>query len=120
MTSEELQPGREYVVSGYPFRRETVVLLGEGGVYEAESWIPGVTYPDDPYGGLPVADGLGELLLTIVSLHKPGKYPERAFYVRQFRGPDGEMFGKTELRVASVRKFGRLLSGYAHPFMLDE
>jgi hypothetical protein len=100
----------------YPFVRETFLRYGEE---EIESWRPGVRFelvpPDDSEA---VADGLGRQLLTVVSAHKPGRYPERIFYTRGWEDPTGKTFGKPRLLVATADKFRRLTKGYAHVFRL--
>src|SRR5690348_9080752 len=59
------------------------------------TWRPGLRgeliYPDD---GEEVADGMGHQVLTVVSIHRPGKFPPRVFYTRRWRDPQGREFGK--------------------------
>lgn len=90
----------------HPFKREEVNRWNEEGGYKAMSWIPGWRYEmycqDD---GEPVWDGEGVEIRRLVSLHKPDRYPERAFYVRQWRDPDGKVFGKTALRMTTSSAF---------------
>ena len=109
---------------GYPFVRCTVdVFDGEGGYTTIQSWKPGVEMRGIlPYGegGEEYADDIGFMVLTEVSRHKPGKYPERIFYTRSWITPDGVPFGKPGLRVAVKSKFDRLRKGYAHPFRVED
>lgn len=108
-------------VEPYPFVRETYKVYDEDGSRDESSWRPGVEMvPSPPYGedGYAVADGKGAMVLTEVSRHKPGKYPERVFYTREFVDPDGYTFGKGTLRVCSAGKFTRLAARYAYPFQM--
>ena len=113
MNNMDIQEGETYTVK-YPFSRAEVSLPdGEGGFYTMKSWSPGCrdewVPPDDVEL---VADGHGEMLLNVVARFKPGKYPERIFYTRQWKDPDGKVFGKTKLHIAAIYKFRRLAAGY--------
>ena len=103
----------------YPFIYKKVSLIDEDGPYETYSWLPGTdyafVYPDDSEA---IAHGNGEMILTIVDIHKPGKYPTRVFYERKWRDPDGNIFGKGGLHIATVQKFKRLISGYYHDYKI--
>ena len=66
------------------------------------------------------ADGEGLMVLTELGSFKPGKYPERTFYVRSFIDPDGKQFGKAKVRVIASNAFKRMLKGYRHPYQLPE
>lgn len=83
------------------------------------TWIPGFRFePCGQYGEdtEEVWDGEGVQLRTIVSLHKPGPtYPERVFFVRQWKAPSGKVFGKTGLRIAVAGEFRRWLRGERWP-----
>lgn len=114
----DLQPGVVFAVP-YPFVRD---LYDEGGDPPVPTWRPGVRYellPPDG-GEEAVADGVGEMHLRVVSTHKPGRYPERVFYVRQWQDPDGHVFGASVLRIATINKFRRLAAGYAFSYRLQE
>lgn len=90
----------------YPFKREEVEIWDNDGAIGAISWVPGWYYQDSgPEDQEPAWDGEGVEIRTLVSLHKPGRYPERAFYVRQWRDPDGKVFGKTALRMTTASAF---------------
>jgi hypothetical protein len=107
----------------YPFVRDTFTTheADSEGAFGAEipTWKPGtrneMVYPDDCES---VADALGAQILTVVSRHKPGRFPARVFYTRQWRDPDGRVFGKGGCRVATAEKFKRLSTRYGHPFKL--
>lgn len=113
----KLESGKTYA-AWFPFKREKYRPHPEpenpgvwDGKYvdqpERDTWVPGWTTEacgsdggDTSYGWR----GDGAMLLTVVSLHKPGPtYPERAFYIRQWRDPDGRVFGKNNLRCISSR-----------------
>ena len=126
---EALEVGRTYTVAPFPFKRETYLSPEDGSDVvswasgTAVSWAPGVRFePMPPYGenAEAVADGEGAMLLTVVSLHKPGRYPTRVFYTRQWRDPDGKVFGDTKLRVTVVSAFRRRLTGYLHEYRVEQ
>ena len=115
MTAPE--PGAIYECP-YPFVRKPY----ETGPYDENdapvielTWTPGVRFincgPDDTEA---VHDGIGARIATVVSFHKPGRYPTRVFYTVQWRDPAGRAFGKPKLRMATVEKFCRQARGYAH------
>ena len=113
----------------YPFFREKVSLPPddpEGGYRETETWRPG-TYSEvcgHGYDGEPcthtVADGIGTIILTVVSVHRPGTYPTRVFFTRRWRDPDGKEFGKTKLHIAVASKFYALSRGYRHDYEMSK
>lgn len=114
----------------YPFIRDTYTAFendGEGhyGSSEQATWKPGTRIetvyiaPDD-CDAVYMADGVGEIILTIISVHKPGRFPTRVFYTRQWRSPDGKEFGKRGCRCAVSEKFRRLARGYLYPFKVDQ
>ena len=107
----------------YPFVRCVYSYYSEDGEGEAISWRPGVfAQGEDPWCGSEkaMADGQGFMVLSVVSTHKPGKYPERVFYTRKFINPDGVEFGKSALRIAVRSKFDRIASGYRCEFNIRE
>lgn len=61
-----------------------------------------------------VADGTGKQVVTVVSIHKPGKFPTRVFFTRRWIGPDGVGFGKGKLHIKSLSSFRELVRGYRH------
>lgn len=108
--------GQTYEVE-YPFVRETVSLWDEQGPHEIESWRPGTRpeaiAPDDVEE---VADAHGHMLMHVVDVHKPGRYPTRVFFTRRWRSPDGKEFGKAGLRIMTVPAFRRRLNGFMYPY----
>ena len=110
----------------YPFVRTTAYVPGEDGEIEMDGWRPGCEAQDGGRGEMPMiewfahAHAHGQMLLEVVSTHKPGKFLDRIFYVRHWRDPDGKEFGKNNLRVATASSFGRLLKGYRHDYECDD
>ena len=119
-----LTSGHVIEVKNFPFSRTTwgkPVVDDDGGYSEdvLEGWKPGVEFEACAGEHYAVAYGLGEMILTIVSIHKPGRFPERVFYTRQWRDPDGKVFGSKKLRMTTTPTFIRRASGYKHEFILD-
>ena len=98
----------------YPFVRVTPFV---GEPFDAGAWRPGCEeQPEEEW----FADAHGQMLLEVISTHKPGKFLDRVFYTRHWRDPDGKEFGKNNLRVATASSFGRLLKGYRHDYECEE
>lgn len=104
--------------AAYPFVREEVVGFTE---HPMQTWRPGIQYnhagPEDE--GYANCNALGAILLTVVSIHKPGRFPTRVFYTRQWRDPDGKTFGKGALRCTTTATFNRLRAGYRIPYVIE-
>lgn len=118
--ADVLEIGQAFNVP-YPFLRVTVNLYDEDGPYKAESWRPGtrpkLVTPDDSEE---IADGVGLQVLTIVSVHKPGRFPPRVFYTQEWVAPDGKKFGKAnKCRVTVASAFRRKVRGFAYPFEIS-
>lgn len=114
-----LAPG--YKVVEYPFIKEDVSLIGEDGPYEAKSWVPGVRFENiSPEDVDAVADGVGHMMLTVVGVFKPGRYPTRVFFTRKFSDPDGNVFGKSKLHICTLEKFRRISKKYQHDYSLRD
>ena len=107
---------------GYPFHKKKVSLVDQDGIYETDSWIPGVTLvPVNNEGDTEaVAHGMGLMELTVVATFKPGKYPERVFFTRSWVDPEGKRFGKGLLKIMVKSAFKRRLNGYYHEFKLEK
>ena len=108
--------GRTFEIP-HPFVWEYADVRGE----KIESWRPGVRHeqdPEDPYNGegIRLADGVGKQFITVVSVHKPGRYPERVFYTREWQDPDGKKFGKHGLRMTTTAALRRRVSGYHYAY----
>lgn len=112
--------GSEHRVA-YPMVLEPVELLGDDGPYQTKSWRPGVRYVNQsPYGDSAAsADGVGWMILRVVSIHKPGKYPERVFYTRTWTDPTGQSFGKTKLRVTTTQAFRAMAKGFRYEYEVE-
>lgn len=109
----------------YPFIREMISSQDEDGYSERLSWRPGIRQeyvgsysPESEPDTEAQAEGTGEILLTIVSIHKPGRFPTRVFYTRKWKDPDGREWGKGACRCATSEKFMRLARGYRFPFVI--
>ncbi len=119
----KIKAGDEFAVP-YPYFRELVELPPDDpeatAMAQVQSWRPGTfTESDGGYDVQSAADAMGEMLLTVVDVHKPGRFPVRVFFTRQWRDPDGKVFGKGGLRITTVPAFLRLTRGYMHDFYLD-
>ena len=118
-------PG-DVIEAAYPFVRDTFMEFDEEGGVEVPTWKPGVRHQNgvQRHGYEPeidtVADAMGHIILTVVSIHKPGRYALRIFYTRRWRDPDGREFGKNACRVTTSGAFRALGRGYRHPFALLE
>lgn len=117
---DAIQPGKIYEVA-YPFTLDDFSGHDEDGPFTTKTWRPGVRFefvhPDDSEA---VADGEGKMLLEVVSTHKPGKWPERIFYLRRWIAPNGKGFGKRKMRIATAQNFRRIASRYQHEYRLKE
>lgn len=116
----------------YPFSRDTwrehdSDLEGVGGI-EVPTWKPGPHYEnretawsrrgEEAPDVVSVADGMGAQVITVVGVYRPGRFPTRVFYTRQWRDPDGKLFGKSGCHSLTVAPFSALVGGYRHPFEL--
>lgn len=115
----DITAGQEFRVK-FPFVADVFSGHDVDGPYQEDTWRPGVrsidVYPDDSEF---VADAEGEMILTVVDIYKPGKYPERVFYTRSWVDPDGKEFGKGKLFIATTPTFKRRASGYYHPYRVE-
>lgn len=117
----EFTAGQEFR-SAYPFVRGTFASYDEGGEYEVKTWNPGVVFEACGYYGdesQAVAQGEGSQILTVIDVHKPGKYPERVFYTMTWVDPDGRKFGKKKLHIATTEKFRRLSRGFKFAYVIE-
>ncbi|MHB8272003.1 hypothetical protein [Bradyrhizobium sp.] len=115
---DEIKVGAEIEVA-HPFIREEYHGFDEDGPFKRMSWRPGTRvepiYPDDAEE---VADGIGTQILTIVSIHKPGRFPSRVFFTRRWRDPDGREFGKTKCHIKTLQAFRRRCRSFGYEFRL--
>jgi hypothetical protein len=100
-----------HIENPYPFVRQT---QPGGDCQDAKDlyWRPGVK-PDERRQEY-VADGTGAQILTIVGKYKPDGYQERVFYRRQWRDPDGKVFGKRGVLVSAATHFAVIAKGYRY------
>ena len=113
----ELKIGETYRVK-YPFimAEHTTVDL-DGQPVCKECWRPGTRdefVPPDT--GEAVADDEGAMLLTVVDIHKPGRYPERVFYTRKWEDPEGGAFGATKLHITTTPTFKRRATSFYYEY----
>lgn len=111
----------------YPFVRCEVDVPDpdpEGfGFVTIKSWKPGVEFEEVGCGyGAPdvesVCDAEGQMVLTVVDVHKPGRFPSRVFFTRRWIDPDGNEFGKGGLHITTVQAFKRRAAGYMHEYRI--
>jgi hypothetical protein len=104
----------------YPFVSEEFQQIDEDGSAAVQTWRPGVRYVDDRYGdSKAIADGIGAQIITVVARFKPDGWPERVFYTRQWKDPDGKLFGKRRLHIRAAAQFTELTRGYRHGFEMS-
>lgn len=107
----------------FPFVRDEYSGPMDGEFVDAvKTWKPGTRcehgdyeFSDEQW----VADGEGFMVLEVLGVFKPGKYPERTFYLRHFIDPDGRQFGKANVRVIASSAFKRMLKGYRHQYIFS-
>lgn len=103
----------------YPFVRDTYSAFDGEGYSELSTWKPGTrAVPMGPEDSEMVADAEGAIILTVVGVFKPGKFPTRVFFTRLWRDPDGREFGKGKCRMTTVGNFYALTRGYRHRYEL--
>jgi hypothetical protein len=121
-TANIVTDGAVFNVS-FPFVRDTWMAhdFDEDGAgsREVQTWKPGTRFEARGREGEYTecfADGMGVMVLTVVSVHKPGKYRPRVFYVRRWIDPDGKEFGVRKLRMSGIAAFKTICNGYRFPF----
>lgn len=121
MKTEPIEVGKTYAVR-YPFVMEEVSLPPDDpeGMRPVvvSNWRPGClkdTYDHD-CSTVYVAESHGEMLLTVVDVHRPGKFPTRVFFTRKWKDPSGKVFGKGGLHIMTAQAFRRRLRGYLHHY----
>lgn len=107
----------------HPFIREAITLWDEDGGTEVMSWRPGIRSeavggaPDDPIVEN-IADGIGSQTLTVVDVHRPGRFPTRVYYTRKWTDPSGKTFGKGKLHITVKSAFKRIIRGFRVEYQL--
>jgi hypothetical protein len=104
----------------YPFVWVEFTYIDEDGYQESMGWRPGTVFEEDGREGCDsVAHGMGWQLVTVVSVHNPGRpFPVRVFYTVKWMTPDGKKFGKNKLHITTLDAFRRRLKGFRHQFEL--
>ena len=104
----------------YPFYKAHYEELAVDGPRKTVSWRPGVFYraclPEDSEA---VAHDNGFQVLTVVDVHKPGRYPSRVFFTQKWIDPKGREFGRNNLKIATMQAFKRKLGGYRFEYKVD-
>ncbi len=104
----------------FPFLREWYDFYDEDGPCKGKTWNPGVRRElVDPGDAVTIADGEGEMVLEVVGVFKPGRFPTRVFYTRHFIDPDGNKFGKSKCHIATLGSFHKRAKGYAVPYIIE-
>ena len=104
----------------YPFIKDSYFDFSCDDDKPKIGWRPGVNYEKGDYQhGEFIADGEGLMLLKVISIHKPGKYPERVFYTKSWVSPDGVKFGKPGLKITTTSAFKNQIKGYRYPAIFD-
>jgi hypothetical protein len=112
LAREVFTPGQVIEVS-YPMQR----IEAEPGDDWGVTWKPGTWVEAGQYSERWLCDGVGAMILRVVSLHDPGRpWGPRVFYTRSWRAPDGRVFGKRRLRNTTVAAFRTLSRGYRFSF----
>lgn len=124
MANSEFFCGQKHTAP-YPFVRTTYEALPDdldGVPTELPTWRPGVEHEAcEPYGDTyTFADRMGNVEFTVIGVFKPGSFPTRVFFVRQWIDPDGKRFGKNKLRVTTAQNFRQLIKGYRHDFEIED
>lgn len=116
--SDKISAGDVFTVV-YPFVKDSSWHAEEGEL--SGGWRPGVSFEgDEDREPICVAGGEGEMILEVISTHKPGKkYPNRIFYTRKWKDPDGRMFGKASLRIISEKNFKEMIKGYRYQYEIE-
>jgi hypothetical protein len=120
----KLEAGQEHRAK-FPFLRTTYEKMpddidGTGLPVDTPTWRPGVEDCCNQYSSWSEAHGEGEVIYSVVATFKPGKYPERVFYLRNWVDPDGKRFGKNNLRITTAQNFRELIKGWRHDYELTD
>lgn len=94
----------KYVIA-CPFYLPDGHITNGDGVSSPLGWVPG--FNPDLDSDAQVYNGVGKKIITVVSTHKPGRYPKRIFYRVQWEMPEGYVFGKNRVKVMSEGNFKR-------------
>jgi len=97
-----------------PFVRDVFSEWDEGGESRSLTWKPGIVWePCGPEDVEPIAHGIGAVIYNVIDVHVlPKPYPTRVFFVRQWKRPDGKIFGRKNLHIMTLGTFRSRLRGY--------
>ena len=106
----------------YPFALEEYSGPKDGEFYDGKTWRPGIRFEVRDSGYLydpdqvAIADGMGQMVLEVVSRHKPGKFrsARSSFAASWIR--TAAPSAKARLRVTTTPAFKRMAAGYRHEF----
>lgn len=109
----EIRDGDIFTVE-CPFILDKYTEMTEEGYCTFLSYRPGVKWEFlEPDSSEPVCHGVGTVTYKVVSYHKlPHPYPDRVFFTRKFKSPDGREFGKNRLLVLTKEAFSRRAKAY--------
>ncbi|PCI04587.1 MAG: hypothetical protein COB78_09855 [Hyphomicrobiales bacterium] len=98
----------------YPFALDKYPSYSDTPAQEV--WIPGFKVSEDETenGNILYAHDHGKAIYTVVSIHRPGKYPIRVLYTRHWVDPTGTAIKGKGLRCLSIAKFKRDSTKYAY------
>lgn len=90
--------------------------------FEFKRWRPGAwdmdyIYPDDAQ---PLANGVGRVRFTVISMHTPPGHRPRVFFKRQFFKPDGSSYATSRLKNCTVQKFEADIESFPFHYEVDE
>jgi len=90
--------------------------------FETERWRPGAwdVTDEDPEYASPLANGVGLVKYTVISVHKPPGYPTRVFFTRQFFLPDGSSYRGSRLKNCISSKFAKDIKGLPFHYEVEE
>lgn len=107
----------------FPFTSSLGDDIVDGELCKVKFWKPGVRFEDVRGRGDPesFADGVGTMVIEIVSLHRPSsRHPMMVFYRRSWEYPDGTTAKTRGLKIKSASALRRIVSGYRYPFKVVE
>lgn len=101
----------------YPFMLSDKDTVSSWGT----KWTPGSRQNFNEYDEdlINDADATGYVIYEVKGVYKPGSYPERTFYTRKYQDPDGNIFGKNNLRIISSSYFKCMLKGYRYKYEVN-
>lgn len=110
------------IFDGAQFVRTHPFTLDTTGAYK---WRPGA-WEKEPRAAqgywerddIAACHGLGFVYFTVISVHKPGRYPTRVFYSRHHVTPDNEVLPESGCLCVTMEKFNRLRKDFQVPYVV--